>query len=309
MKRMVYSAGSSPMRFQLPGQRRRRTGAAPNAASRRRCKSARPRPSRDQSAQRHVELRAEDDAAAERQRDAGHLHDVGSAGDGRPHDTRIAADGTIWFNHFNDNAIGRLDPKTGETKEWRWPYRAKEGSFAADRRAHADGPGQEGPLVHRQPGAERRRRLRSGDRAVRVSRSAGRRRDDRRLRCARRRQRMARVAGPVAGGGVYQIDLETWESRRDQRTNRNRCTRYDIAADTRTTCTAAAAAAPYVWRVDAKTLEVQYYDIPAEPRGVGGVRPRHAARQHGLAGSALVGRLRRQLHRHARSDASPRASR
>ena len=45
----------------------------------------------------------------------------------RPHDTRIAADGTIFFNHFNDNAIGRLDPKTGDVKEWRWAYRAREG--------------------------------------------------------------------------------------------------------------------------------------------------------------------------------------
>ena len=44
----------------------------------------------------------------------------------RPHDTRIAADGMIWFNHFNDNAIGRLDPKTGAIKQWRWPYRAKD---------------------------------------------------------------------------------------------------------------------------------------------------------------------------------------
>jgi streptogramin lyase len=28
---------------------------------------------------------------------------------------------------------------------------------------------------------------------------------------------------------------------------------------------------PYVWRIDAKTLDVKYYDIPAEPRGVGGL--------------------------------------
>ena len=26
-----------------------------------------------------------------------------------------------------------------------------------------------------------------------------------------------------------------------------------------------------MWRVDAKTLEVSYYDIPAKPRGVGGL--------------------------------------
>src|SRR5688572_29667998 len=46
----------------------------------------------------------------------------------RPHDTRMGPDGWVWYNHFNDNAIGRLNPKTGETQEWKWPYRAPKDS-------------------------------------------------------------------------------------------------------------------------------------------------------------------------------------
>ena len=44
MQRMVYSAGSSPMRYQFP-PRPHQPGAARSKASRRRCKNARPRPS------------------------------------------------------------------------------------------------------------------------------------------------------------------------------------------------------------------------------------------------------------------------
>ena len=182
MMRMVYSAGSSPMRFQLPANATphwgRTEGGEPSGLQRRQAEAV-------ASINLHngtwnYELKT-------MPRPKGKETDVvyttwDLPATARPHDTRIAADGTIWFNHFNDNAIGRLDPKTGEVKEWHWPYRAKEGSFQPTGARTLMGPDAERPLVHRQSGAKRRRRVRPEDRAIRVSRSTGRRRDDRRLR-------------------------------------------------------------------------------------------------------------------------------
>ena len=125
--------------------------------------SARRSRGRDQSEPRDVELRAEDAAAARKGRTRKSIYTTWDLPvTSRPHDTRIGKDGLIYFNHFNDNAIGRLDPKTGETKEWRWPYRAKQGSFAPTGARTLMGPDHEGPLLHRQPGAGRPGRLRSG---------------------------------------------------------------------------------------------------------------------------------------------------
>jgi virginiamycin B lyase len=36
-----------------------------------------------------------------------------------PHDADLDAKGMIWYNDFREPLIGRLDPRTGETKEWR----------------------------------------------------------------------------------------------------------------------------------------------------------------------------------------------
>lgn len=38
-----------------------------------------------------------------------------------PHDADLDDRGMIWYNDFREPLIGRLDPKTGETKEWRMP--------------------------------------------------------------------------------------------------------------------------------------------------------------------------------------------
>jgi streptogramin lyase len=38
-----------------------------------------------------------------------------------PHDAIIDADGMIWYDDFGQSVIGRLNPKTGETKEWPLP--------------------------------------------------------------------------------------------------------------------------------------------------------------------------------------------
>lgn len=45
-----------------------------------------------------------------------------SLGAGRlPHDVVVAPDGNIWYNDFQQDLIGRLDPRTGATKEWPLP--------------------------------------------------------------------------------------------------------------------------------------------------------------------------------------------
>src|SRR3984957_526772 len=38
-----------------------------------------------------------------------------------PHDAVLDSNGMIWYNDFSDTLIGRLDPKTGEMKEWTMP--------------------------------------------------------------------------------------------------------------------------------------------------------------------------------------------
>ena len=81
LKRMSYSSGSSPMTFQLSADQTEHFGRAewgePTPLNKRQADAV----AVDQPAQRQLELRTEDVAASEGQRDAGDLHDVGSAGD------------------------------------------------------------------------------------------------------------------------------------------------------------------------------------------------------------------------------------
>jgi virginiamycin B lyase len=41
--------------------------------------------------------------------------------DAEPHDALIDSEGMIWYTEFNQPIFGRLDPRTGETKEWNLP--------------------------------------------------------------------------------------------------------------------------------------------------------------------------------------------
>ena len=38
-----------------------------------------------------------------------------------PHDAIVDAKGIIWYDDFGQSVLGRLNPKTGETKEWPMP--------------------------------------------------------------------------------------------------------------------------------------------------------------------------------------------
>jgi virginiamycin B lyase len=41
--------------------------------------------------------------------------------DSEPHDAVVDADGMIWYQDFGQDFLGRLNPRTGEVKEWQYP--------------------------------------------------------------------------------------------------------------------------------------------------------------------------------------------
>ena len=130
MKRMVYSAGSSPMTFQLPASLvphwGRAEGGEPSALQKRQAEAVAAINLKD--GMWSYELKMLPRPSGKATQVVYTTWDLPATS--RPHDTRIGNDGFIYYNHFNDNAIGRLNPATGETQEWRWPYRAEPGSFA-----------------------------------------------------------------------------------------------------------------------------------------------------------------------------------
>ena len=264
MKRMVYSAGSSPMTFQLPNEPQTRNWG---------------RAEWGQPTDLHVS-QAKAVAAINLSRGmwtyplktlprpkGKETQVVYTTWDlpvtARPHDTRIGKDGLIYYNHFNDNAIGRLDPKTGETKEWRWPYRAPQGSFAptgartlmgpdAKGRFYIGNQAQEGLVVF-DPSTEKFRfeNPPGGGEMMDVSGS-----------------HVDGFGWRVGGGAAYRINLETFESTAVK--GSRPLNAYDIAADAQNNLYGSARNGAYVWKVDAKTMQATYYDIPAQPRSEGG---------------------------------------
>jgi streptogramin lyase len=264
MKRMVYSAGSSPMTFQLPQQQTPHWGRAewgePTAAHRRQA---------DVVAAINLskgtwsyELKTLPRPKGKETQVIYTTWDLPATS--RPHDTRVGHDGWIWYNHFNDNAIGRLNPRTGETQQWRWPYRAADGSFAPTGARTMMGPDArgrfyignqaQGGLVVFDPATETFRfgNPPGGGEMMDVSAS-----------------HVDGFGWRVGGGAAHRINLETFESTPVK--GSRPLGAYDIAADSRNNLYGAGRASRYVWRVDAKTLDVTYYDIPDQPRGIGGI--------------------------------------
>jgi len=263
MKRMVYSAGSTPMTFQLPAEQTATWGRAewgePSATHKRQAEAVtainlhqgmwkydlktlpRPKGKATQVVYTTWELPVTM----------------------RPHDTRIGLDGNIWFNHFDDNALGRLNPTTGEVKTWKWPYRAKPGSFEPTGARTMMGPDKQGRfyignqaqsgVVVFDPTTEKFefQNPPGGGEMIDVSAS-----------------HVDGKAWRAGGGGAYQIDLKTWEYKALKA--EKPATAYDIAADPQNNLWGAGRASTFVWRVDAKTGQFTYYDIPAQPRGIGG---------------------------------------
>ena len=264
MKRMVYSSGSTPMTFQLPA------GQTPTWG---RAEWGEPSPTHRRQAAAVAEINLSDGMwnydLKTLPRPTGKetqviytTWNIGSTM--RPHDTRIGLDGAIWFNHFNDNALGRLDIETGEVKVWQWPYVAQLGSFAPTGARTLMGPDSDGKfyignqaqggLVIFDPSTEtfEFRDPPGGGEMIDVSAS-----------------RVDGNAWRSEAGDAFQIDLETWEY--ETASGDRPLARYDIAADSENNLYGGGRGSPYIWSVDAETLEVSYYDIPDEPRSEGGV--------------------------------------
>ena len=263
MKRMVYSAGSTPMTFQLPEGQTATWGRAewgePSALHRRQAEAV--AAINLSSGMWNYELRTLPRPKGKETQVIYTTWELPAAM--RPHDTRIGADGSIWFNHFNDNAIGKLNPKTGEVREWKWPYRAGQGSFAPTGARTLMGPDKQGRfyignqaqggVVVFDPATEKFefRNPPGGGEMIDVSGS-----------------HVDGFAWRAGNEGAYRIDVKTWEhtTLRGPRPT----PAYDIAADKENNLFGAGRGSRYVWRVNPKTGEVSYWDIPEEPRGVGG---------------------------------------
>jgi virginiamycin B lyase len=262
LKRMSYSSGSSPMMFQLSADQTEHFGRAewgePTPLNKRQADAVAAINLHD--GMWNYELKTLPRPKGKETEVIYTTWDLPVTA--RPHDTAIAADGSIWFNHFNDNAIGRLDPKTGATKQWRWPYRSKD-SFEPTGARTLMGPDKKGRfyignqaqdgLVVFDPATETFTYpdVPGGGEMMDVSGSR------------------ADGYGWRAGPDAYKIDLETWAVTTVK--GSKPLARYDIAADSKNNLYGAGRGSTYVWRIDAKTLDVKYYDIPATPRGVGGI--------------------------------------
>ena len=264
MKRMVYSSGSSTMTFQLPPDQTATWGRAewgePTAAHKRQAEAV--AAINLSEGMWKYELKKLPRPKGKETQVVYTTYDLPVTH--RPHDTRMGLDGAIWYNHFNDNAIARLDIKTGQTKEWRWPYRAPEGSFAPTGARTLMGPDPKGRfyignqaqdgLVVFDPSTEKftYSNVAGGGEMMDVSNSA------------------VDNHGWRSGPDAYRVNLDTLQVTTTVKGSRP-LARYDIASDTKNNLYGAGRTSAYVWLADAKTGQVAYYDIPATPRGVGGL--------------------------------------
>jgi virginiamycin B lyase len=264
MKRMIYSAGSSPMTFQLPPDQTATWGRAewgePSATHKRQAEIVAKINLSD--GMWKYELKKLPRPKGKETQVIYTTYDLPVTH--RPHDTRIGLDGAVWYNHFNDNALGRLDPKTGQTREWRWPYRAKEGSFNPTGARTMMGPDAKGRfyignqaqdgLVVFDPSTEKftYSDVAGGGEMMDVSNSG------------------VDNHGWRSGPDVYRINLDTLAVTTTVKGSKP-LPRYDIASDSKNNVYGAGRTSTYVWYANAKTGEVAYYDIPATPRGVGGL--------------------------------------
>ena len=57
-----------------------------------------------------------------------------------PHDVRLDAQGVVWYSNFVENTLGRLDPKTGEHRDYAYPA-LKPGSPTGSLALEPDGDG------------------------------------------------------------------------------------------------------------------------------------------------------------------------
>ena len=183
----------------------------------------------------------------------------------KPHDVQTGPDGWIYYNDFNDNVIGKLNPGTGETKEYRYPYMAEKGSFTpiGNRTMMHDGKGkfylgtqnQLGPAVF--DSKSETFDLYSFSGAMTLAQSS-------------------HVDGWVwnggAGAGLSRAQLKGngQIERETVRASGGSLAAYDIAVDSKNNVYGGDRTSTAIWKVDAKTLKQTFYPIPDKPRGLEG---------------------------------------
>ena len=180
----------------------------------------------------------------------------------KPHDVQIGPDGLVYYNDFNDNVIGKLDPRTGETKEYRYPYMAEKGSFTpiGNRTMMHDGKGkfyigtqfQLGPAIF--DSKTETFDLYNFSGAMTLAKSSG-------------VDGWAWNGGAGAGLSRVQFKGNGQIVRETIRAERGSLGAYDIAVDSKNNVYGGDRNSTAIWKVDAKTLEPAFYPIPAQPRG------------------------------------------
>ena len=226
LKRMVYSAGSSPMTFQLPDEQATTWGRAewgqPSATHKRQAEAV--AAINLSEGMWKYELKKFPRPKGKETQVIYTTWDLPVTS--RPHDTRMGLDGAIWYNHFNDNAIGRLDLKTGQSKEWRWPQRGAKGFEPTGARTMMGpdkkgrfyiGNQEQGGLVVFDPSTEQVKILPDvpgGGEMMDVTNSH------------------VDNHGWRSGPAAYRIDLDTFEVTKTIKGSKS-MPRYDIASDTK----------------------------------------------------------------------------
>ena len=189
----------------------------------------------------------------------------------KPHDVQMGPDGWIYYNDFNDNVIGKLDPETGETVEWTlpdpvdlFPELAEEGPMVpvGNRTIQPDGQGK---FYLSPPG------YRGGAGYFVVFDTESETFEYYPGTGSFVAPQSMHVDGNVwfnSGGQLQQAQLlgdGEWTG--TPVPTERRLSAYDFYPDSKNNVYGAGRGSTEFWRVDAKTLEVTYYPIPEEPRG------------------------------------------
>jgi streptogramin lyase len=180
----------------------------------------------------------------------------------KPHDVEVGPDGWVYYNDFNDNVIGKLNPGTGETREYRYPYMGDKGSFTpiGNRTMMHDGKGkfyigtqnQLGPAI-----------FDSKTETFDLYKFSG----------AMTLAESSHVDGWAWNGGAgaplsrVQFKGKGEIVRETVRAEGGSLGAYDIAVDSKNNVYGADRTSTAIWKVDAKTLKATFYPIPAQPRG------------------------------------------
>jgi streptogramin lyase len=180
----------------------------------------------------------------------------------KPHDVEVGIDGWVYYNDFNDNIIGKLNPKTGETKEYSFPYMGEKGSFTpiGNRTMMHDGNGkfylgtqnQLGPAI-----------FDAKSETFDIYKFSG----------AMTIAQNSHVDGWAWNGGAgAQLSRVQFKGKGEivremVRAERGSLGAYDIATDSKNNVYGGDRTSTSIWKVDAKTLAPSFYPIPAQPRG------------------------------------------